>query len=128
MVNALFCIAALGSLVYGHHMYAVGLEVDTASYFTSVTKLISLPTGTKLFNWLVSTSGSGTVDATNSAFYVFVFLLMFLLGGSTGIILGNSALDLSLHDTYFVVGHFHFVLSLGAFTGLLTGQLCFTRS
>ena len=104
-------------------MYAVGLETDTRAYFTGVTILISLPTGTKIFNWLSSYLGNPPFFTfkTNSAFFGLLFLLMFTIGGSTGIILGNAAVDLGLHDTYYVVAHFHFVLSLGAVIAIFSG-------
>merc|ERR1712190_351714 len=116
MIFAMSCISLLGSVVWGHHMYTVGLETDTRAYFTGVTILISLPTGTKIFNWLSTYLGNLPFLQlrTSSAFFGLLFLLMFTIGGSTGIILGNAALDLGLHDTYYVVAHFHFVLSLGA--------------
>merc|ERR1711972_28108 len=110
------CISLLGSLVWGHHMYTVGLESDTRAYFTGVTILISLPTGTKIFNWLTTYLGNPPLLylKISSVFFSILFLLMFTIGGSTGVILGNAAVDLALHDTYYVVAHFHFVLSLGA--------------
>jgi len=108
------CISLLGSVLWGHHMYTVGLETDSRAYFTGVTILISLPTGTKIFNWLSTYLGNPPLLQlkTSSAFFGLLFLLMFTIGGSTGIILGNAAVDLGLHDTYYVVAHFHFVLSL----------------
>ena len=116
MIFAMSCISLLGSVVWGHHMYTVGLETDTRAYFSGVTILISLPTGTKIFNWLSTYLGNPPLLQlkTNSPFFGLLFFLMFTLGGSTGIILGNAAVDLGLHDTYYVVAHFHFVLSLGA--------------
>merc|ERR1712076_17244 len=116
MIYAMSCISLLGSLVWGHHMYTVGLETDTRAYFTGVTILISLPTGTKIFNWLSTYLGNPPLLQlkSTSAFFALLFLLMFTAGGSTGVILGNAAVDLALHDTYYVVAHFHFVLSLGA--------------
>merc|ERR1712210_446200 len=114
MIFAMSCISLLGSVVWGHHMYTVGLETDTRAYFTGVTILISLPTGTKIFNWLSTYLGNPPLSKSTSAFFGLLFLLMFTIGGSTGIILGNAAVDLGLHDTYYVVAHFHFVLSLGA--------------
>merc|ERR1711868_147883 len=127
MIYAMSCISLLGSLVWGHHMYTVGLETDTRSYFTGVTILISLPTGTKIFNWLSTYLGNPSLLQlkTSSALFGLVFLLMFTIGGSTGVILGNAAVDLGLHDTYYVVAHFHFVLSLGAVIGLLSGIMFF---
>merc|ERR1711871_870748 len=113
----------LGSIVWGHHMYTVGLETDTRAYFTGVTILISLPTGTKIFNWLSTYLGNPPLlhVRTASAFFALLFLLMFTIGGSTGVILGNAAVDLALHDTYYVVAHFHFVLSLGAVIAIFSG-------
>ena len=123
MIFAMSCISLLGSVVWGHHMYTVGLETDTRAYFTGVTILISLPTGTKIFNWLSTYLGMKPLLhlKTSSAFFGLLFLLMFTIGGSTGIILGNAAVDLGLHDTYYVVAHFHFVLSLGAVIGIFSG-------
>merc|ERR1712160_110479 len=118
MIFAMSCISLLGSVVWGHHMYTVGLETDTRAYFTGVTILISLPTGTKIFNWLSTYLGNLPFLQlrTSSALFALLFLLMFTIGGSTGVILGNAALDLALHDTYYVVAHFHFVLT---FVGIL---------
>merc|ERR1712134_60206 len=107
----------------GHHMYTVGLETDTRAYFTGVTILISLPTGTKIFNWLSTYLGNPPLSKSTSAFFGLLFLLMFTIGGSTGIILGNAAVDLGLHDTYYVVAHFHFVLSLGAVIAIFSGVI-----
>merc|ERR1712187_1109213 len=123
MIFAMSCISLLGSVVWGHHMYTVGLETDTRAYFTGVTILISLPTGTKIFNWLSSYLGNPPLLQlrTSSSLFGLLFLLMFTIGGSTGVILGNVAVDLALHDTYYVVAHFHFVLSLGAVIAIFSG-------
>merc|ERR1712187_517163 len=123
MIFAMSCISLLGTILWGHHMYTVGLEPDTRSYFTGVTILISLPTGTKLFNWLSTYLGNPPLLQlrTSSALFALLFLLMFTIGGSTGVILGNAAVDLALHDTYYVVAHFHFVLSLGAVIAIFSG-------
>jgi heme/copper-type cytochrome/quinol oxidase subunit 1 len=125
MIFAMSCISLLGSVVWGHHMYTVGLETDTRAYFSGVTILISLPTGTKIFNWLSTYLGNPPLLQlkTNSPFFGLLFLLMFTIGGSTGIILGNAAVDLGLHDTYYVVTHFHFVLSLGAVIAIFSGVI-----
>merc|ERR1712138_89236 len=121
MILAMSCISLLGTVVWGHHMYTVGLETDTRAYFTGVTILISLPTGTKIFNWLSTYLGNPLLFRTSSALFALLFLLMFTIGGSTGVILGNEAVDLALHDTYYVVAHFHFVLSLGAVIAIFSG-------
>merc|ERR1711959_468544 len=123
MIFAMSCISFLGSIVWGHHMYTVGLETDTRAYFTGVTILISLPTGTKIFNWLSTYLGNPALLnlKTSSGFFALLFLLMFTVGGSTGVILGNAAVDIALHDTYYVVAHFHFVLSLGAVIAIFSG-------
>merc|ERR1712134_230778 len=121
MIFAMSCISLLGTVVWGHHMYTVGLETDTRAYFTGVTILISLPTGTKIFNWLSTYLGNPLLFRSSSALFALLFLLMFTIGGSTGVILGNAAVDLGLHDTYYVVAHFHFVLSLGAVIAIFSG-------
>jgi len=123
MILAMSCISLIGSVVWGHHMYTVGLETDTRAYFTGVTILISLPTGTKIFNWLSTYLGNPPLLflKTSSSLFALLFLLMFTIGGSTGVILGNAAVDLALHDTYYVVAHFHFVLSLGAVIAIFSG-------
>jgi cytochrome c oxidase subunit 1 len=127
MILAMSCISLIGSIVWGHHMYTVGLETDTRAYFTGVTILISLPTGTKIFNWLSTYLGNPKLLQlkTSSALFALLFLLMFTIGGSTGVILGNAAVDLGLHDTYYVVAHFHFVLSLGAVIAIFSGTVTF---
>merc|ERR1712226_939157 len=127
MIFAMSCISFLGSIVWGHHMYTVGLETDTRAYFTGVTILISLPTGTKIFNWLSTYLGNPPLLnlKTSSGFFGLLFLLMFTVGGSTGVILGNAAVDIGLHDTYYVVAHFHFVLSLGAVIAIFSGIIFF---
>merc|ERR1712031_55011 len=123
MIFAMSCISLLGTVVWGHHMYTVGLETDTRAYFTGVTILISLPTGTKIFNWLSTYFGNLSFLhlKTSSALFGLLFLLMFTIGGSSGVILGNAAVDLALHDTYYVPAHFHFVLSLGAVIAIFSG-------
>merc|ERR1712170_189423 len=123
MIFSMSCISLLGSVVWGHHMYTVGLETDTRAYFTGVTILISLPTGTKIFNCLSTYLGNPPLLQlrVSSALFALLFLLMFTVGGSTGVILGNAAVDLALHDTYYVVAHFHFVLSLGAVIAIFSG-------
>merc|ERR1712187_805473 len=125
LIFAMSCLSLLGTVLWGHHMYTVGLETWARAYFTGVTILISLPTGPKIFNWLSTYLGNTPLLhlKTSSALFGLLFLLMFTIGGSTGIILGNAAVDLGLHDTYYVVAHFHFVLSLGAVIAIFSGVI-----
>nr|ADN32370.1 cytochrome oxidase subunit 1 [Plasmodium sp. gorilla clade G1]ADN32373.1 cytochrome oxidase subunit 1 [Plasmodium sp. gorilla clade G1]ADN32376.1 cytochrome oxidase subunit 1 [Plasmodium sp. gorilla clade G1] len=120
MILAMGCIAVLGSLVWVHHMYTTGLEVDTRAYFTSTTILISIPTGTKVFNWICTYMSSNFGMIHSSSLLSLLFICTFTFGGTTGVILGNAAIDVALHDTYYVIAHFHFVLSIGAIIGLFT--------
>lgn len=113
MLIALFLIGLLGCIVWGHHMFAVGFDIDSRAYFTSSTSVIAIPTGIKLLNWLL-TLWSNLYYLITPIFFILGFLLSFSFGGFTGLILANSIIDLILHDSYFVVGHFHYVLSLGA--------------
>jgi cytochrome c oxidase subunit 1 len=125
MVLAMYCIAILGTIVWGHHMYTTGLEADTRSYFTAATVMISLPTGTKIFNWLCTFIGSYSSVSSTQIVYALIFIFTFTLGGVTGVILGNAAVDIALHDSYYVVAHFHFVLSLGAIISLISAVFCY---
>ena len=130
MILAMSCISILGSVVWGHHMYTVGMESDTRAFFTAVTMMISLPTGTKIFNWLCTYLNNAPLlhIRTSAALFTLIFLLMFTIGGSTGVILGNAVVDIALHDTYYVVAHFHFVLSLGALIAIFSGLMYFQEN